>query len=183
MGANYSNKEYTDAGAVIINDKETVFKSEIILKIGSANSQDFTTENIKKADVAIEFSTPANAFSNVKKCLENKFSNVEVIIAKQNLGYGKGNNLGISRVNTQYAFILNPDAILEENCLEELYKAQLLLKDDFVILAPNLLNNYGYFSKKNNNFKHSYYFYKYFFIILFLLSRCLNKSDQSSSKK
>jgi len=36
----------------------------------------------------------------VKKHLENKFLNVEVVIAKQNLGYGNGNNLGISKVKT-----------------------------------------------------------------------------------
>jgi GT2 family glycosyltransferase len=91
--------------------------------------------------------------TQVKNYLENKFLNVEVIVAQENLGYGKGNNLGISKVSTQYAFILNPDAILEENCLEELYKAQLLLKDDFVILAPNLLNNFGYFLNQSNNLK------------------------------
>jgi GT2 family glycosyltransferase len=90
----------------------------------------------------------------VKKHLENKFSNVEVIITKQNLGYGKGNNFGISKVKTQYAFILNPDAILEKNCLSELSKAQINLKDDFTILAPNLSNNYGYFSSQKNNLQN-----------------------------
>ena len=90
----------------------------------------------------------------VKKHLENKFSNVEVIIAKQNLGYGKGNNFGISKVKTQYAFILNPDAVLEKNCLYELSKAQINLKGDFTILAPNLLNNYGYFSNQKNNLQN-----------------------------
>ena len=78
---------------------------------------------------------------NVKSYLENKFSNVEVIIAKENLGYGKGNNLGLSKVKTQYAFILNPDAVLEEDCLFELHKAQLLLKENFAILAPNQSND------------------------------------------
>ena len=90
----------------------------------------------------------------VKKYLENKFSNVEVIITKKNLGYGKGNNFGISKVKTQYAFILNPDAILEKNCLSELSKAQINLKDDFTILAPNLSNNYGYFSSLKNNLQN-----------------------------
>jgi GT2 family glycosyltransferase len=90
----------------------------------------------------------------VKKYLENKFSNVEVIITKQNLGYGKGNNFGISKVKTQYAFILNPDAILEKNCLSELSKAQINLKDDFTILAPNFSNNYGYSSSPKNNFQN-----------------------------
>ena len=90
----------------------------------------------------------------VKKYLESKFTNVEVIIAKQNLGYGAGNNLGISKVKTQYVFILNPDAILEKDCLSELSKAQINLNDNFAILAPNLLNNYGYFSKQKNNLQN-----------------------------
>ena len=90
----------------------------------------------------------------VKKYLENKFLNVEVIIANDNLGYGKGNNLGISKVKTQYAFILNPDAVLGKNCLNELSKAQMNLKDDFTILAPNLSINYGYFSNQKNNFQN-----------------------------
>ena len=89
-----------------------------------------------------------------KKYLENKFSNIEVIVAEDNLGYGKGNNLGISKVKTQYAFIINPDAVLEKNCLNEFLKAIINLKDDFTILAPNLLNNYGYFSSQKNNLQN-----------------------------
>jgi len=90
----------------------------------------------------------------VKKHLENKFSNVEVIIAEHNLGYGKGNNFGISKVKTQYAFVLNPDAVLEENCLNELSKAIINLKDDFTIIAPNLSNNYGYFKRQKKNLQN-----------------------------
>ena len=89
-----------------------------------------------------------------KKYLENKFSNIEVIIAGHNLGYGKGNNLGISKVKTQYAFILNPDVILEKNCLNEFSKVIINLKDDFTILAPNLLNKYDYFSSQKNNLQN-----------------------------
>jgi 4-hydroxy-tetrahydrodipicolinate reductase len=43
---------------------------EIVLKIGIENIQDNTLENIRKADVAIEFTGPEIAFDNVIKCLE-----------------------------------------------------------------------------------------------------------------
>jgi GT2 family glycosyltransferase len=86
---------------------------------------------------------------SVKNSIESKFKNAEVIIAGENLGYGKGNNLGISKVKTQYAFILNPDTYIDENTIIELEKAKLLLNDKFSIIAPNFNNNYGYFSKKN----------------------------------
>lgn len=43
---------------------------EIVLRISSSNPEEFTTEQIQKADVCIEFSTPHTAFQHVKKCLE-----------------------------------------------------------------------------------------------------------------
>ena len=42
----------------------------IVLKIDITNAHEFTKENIAKADVAIEFTGPHSAFSNVMKCLE-----------------------------------------------------------------------------------------------------------------
>ncbi|MFN7115315.1 MAG: 4-hydroxy-tetrahydrodipicolinate reductase [Saprospiraceae bacterium] len=43
---------------------------EIVLIIDKDNPQDFTAENLSKADVAIEFSQPESAFTNAKTCLE-----------------------------------------------------------------------------------------------------------------
>ncbi len=43
---------------------------EIVLKIDVQNNHEFTQENIKQADVAIEFTGPHSAFENVKKCIE-----------------------------------------------------------------------------------------------------------------
>lgn len=41
----------------------------IVLKISSANQQQFTKENLCAADVAIEFTSPEGAYENVRKCL------------------------------------------------------------------------------------------------------------------
>lgn len=43
---------------------------EIVLKIDINNADEFTKENIAKADVAIEFTGPHSAFNNVMKCME-----------------------------------------------------------------------------------------------------------------
>ena len=131
------------------------FEKNITFVIVCFKSSHIIEKCIQSINCNIKIIIVENSYNVVaKKYLENKFSNVEVIIAKQNLGYGKGNNFGISKVKTQYAFILNPDAILEKNCLSELSKAQINLKDDFTILAPNLLNNYGYFSSQKNNLQN-----------------------------
>lgn len=45
-------------------------KHTIALKIDVTNPQDLTAENLKKVDVAIEFTNPEIAFNNVLKCFE-----------------------------------------------------------------------------------------------------------------
>jgi 4-hydroxy-tetrahydrodipicolinate reductase len=43
-------------------------KHEIVLKIDYNNQDELTAENLQKADVAIEFSTPATVLSNIRHC-------------------------------------------------------------------------------------------------------------------
>ena len=151
------------------------FEKNITFVIVSFKSDHIIEKCIKSINPNIKIIIVENSDNILtKNYLENKFLNVEVIIAKENLGYGKGNNLGISKVNTQYAFILNPDAILEKNCLLELYKAKSILQDDFVILAPNLLNNYGFFSNQKNNLQKEIMEVDYVkgFAILINLKKC-----------
>lgn len=45
---------------------------DVVLKIGIENLEEFTTENLKKADVAIDFSAPDAAVANIYKCFEAK---------------------------------------------------------------------------------------------------------------
>ena len=71
-----------------------------------------------------------------KKNFEQKFNNVECILTGENLGYGKGNNIGLKKVRTKYALILNPDALLAESTLENFTKAAELIPD-FAIMAPH----------------------------------------------
>ena len=42
---------------------------DVVLRINIDNTADFNQENIKKADVAIEFTGPDSAFANVSQCL------------------------------------------------------------------------------------------------------------------
>ena len=91
--------------------------------------------------------------TSIKKYLEKKFSNVRVLITGENLGYGRGNNLGISKVKTKYAFILNPDAYLEKNTLKELNNTKCILQEEFSILSPIICNNKKYYKSFNGKEK------------------------------
>ncbi|MFZ9718751.1 MAG: 4-hydroxy-tetrahydrodipicolinate reductase [Chitinophagaceae bacterium] len=48
-----------------------VRKHEIVLTIDAENRSSLTAENIQKADVAIEFTGPDTAFTNIEFCLQN----------------------------------------------------------------------------------------------------------------
>ncbi len=48
----------------------------VFLTIDNDNQDDFSPENLKKADVAIEFSVPDAAYDNIMKCMKN---NVPVV--------------------------------------------------------------------------------------------------------
>lgn len=87
--------------------------------------------------------------SKLKVYLEKKYPNVDVFVSNSNFGYGKANNFGITKVKTQYAFILNPDAYLDQNTLQELSDLENLLKEDFYIIAPNS-NEYNNLIKWTN---------------------------------
>jgi len=50
-----------------VREKNT---DEIVLKISMPNQQDFTVENLQRADVAIEFTTPDSAVNNILKCID-----------------------------------------------------------------------------------------------------------------
>ncbi|WP_158827239.1 4-hydroxy-tetrahydrodipicolinate reductase [Mucilaginibacter lacusdianchii] len=45
-------------------------KHEIVLKIDKDNTHELTADNLRQADVVIEFSTPDSAFNNIKTCVE-----------------------------------------------------------------------------------------------------------------
>ena len=100
-----------------------------------------------------------------KSHILRKFSNVEVICTGSNLGYGKGNNYGLSRVKTDYALILNPDIICEKNFFKNI-KTVLKKDNEFSIIGCQYSNktNFlpaGFFNqKKHKLFQKKFSTYK-----------------------
>ena len=70
-----------------------------------------------------------------KETIEKKYPNVLCELTGENLGYAKGNNLGLSKVKSQYALILNPDTTLENETLSNFLITANKIKD-FAIIGP-----------------------------------------------
>ena len=84
-----------------------------------------------------------------KENLENEFSNVECVLAGANIGYGSANNIGLKKVKTKYALILNPDSILHSSALKNFIKATEKVYN-FAIMAPYIQEAKDKFDKHNS---------------------------------
>ena len=116
---------------------------KITVVINTFNSEDkiqqcLNSINSKTKIIIIENSNN----QNFKDQIEKKYSNVNCILTGQNLGYAKGNNLGLSKVRSEYALILNPDAYLENSTLDRLLYSANNFKD-FAIIGPAKQNEYS----------------------------------------
>lgn len=52
--------------------------------------------------------------------LQSAHPDVEVIALRQNVGFGRGNNAALKKLDTPYALLLNTDTFLEEDTVEKL---------------------------------------------------------------
>ena len=84
-----------------------------------------------------------------KESIEKKYPNVFCELTGENLGYAKGNNLGLSKVKSQFALILNPDTLIEKNTIDNFLHTALKY-NDFAIIAPAIQERKDFDLLKNS---------------------------------
>ncbi len=66
--------------------------------------------------------------------------NLELITSKTNLGFGKGNNLGVKHAQGEYILLLNTDMLVLNNAIEKLFKFYKQNENKIHFLGGKLLN-------------------------------------------
>jgi len=113
----------------------------VVLKIDADNLADFNKGNLQKADVAIEFTQPENAFENITKCLEfgtpivsgttgwtERLGEIEKKCAKEKgaMLYASNFSVGVNiffDINSRLAALMQPHKEYEVS-LEEVHHTQ-----------------------------------------------------------
>ena len=109
---------------------------DITAVITSFRSENKIQNCIKSLGEDIEIIVIENSNSTqLKEKLEKEYSNLKCILSDENLGYAKGNNLGLSLVKTKFALIINPDAAAHEDTIDN-FLSTAKLKSNFAIIAP-----------------------------------------------
>jgi len=72
---------------------------------------------------------------NFKKEVESRYSNVTCVLTGKNTGYATANNLGLAKVQTKYALVLNPDTVVEKNTISNFLNTASQ-NPDFWLIGP-----------------------------------------------
>ena len=111
-------------------------EKELTIVINTFNSEDKINDCLSSLPTNHKVIVVENSSNlNFKKKIEESYKNVECILTGENLGYAKGNNLGLSKVKTNYALVLNPDAKLGKNTVENFFITANKIKD-FSLIGP-----------------------------------------------
>ena len=82
------------------------------------------------------------------------YKNIDLIKSSKNLGYGVANNLGVSKATTPFILIINPDILINEDAISDLFKNFLNDPENIGILGPSL---YDKEMKRRTNGTVSYF--------------------------
>jgi len=129
----------------------------------SVNILTFKTDKriLKNCIDSIDKSISINIIENSKKFqnssyFKKKRKNLKIFCTGRNFGYGKGHNYGLSKTNSRYVLICNPDVVFSKNYFKNLSK-YLKSNFNFCMIGSQYskskmnLPAYGLFSLKKIN--------------------------------
>jgi len=111
---------------------------DISIIIVTYNSANVIADCLKSVPADVKTYIVDNASSDNTLDIANKTRPSATIIKNiTNQGYGRANNIALEPINTKYALLLNPDARLNKNTLQQLYN--VAENSDYAILSPTLV--------------------------------------------
>lgn len=121
----------------------------IIVAFNSGGIISQALESLKHAPEIAQVIVVDNASSDdTAAIVARDFPEALLIKNTKNDGYGRANNIALERVTTEYALLVNPDAVMKDGAIAALLNAAKTYPDA-AILAPRLCD-------ENGHWHHSY---------------------------
>ena len=116
-------------------------ENKITVLFVSYHSDDIIEKSIMTIDKNIKIIVVENSKNKIfKNKLEEKYSNVRVLIPQENLGNGAGINYGIKHIDTMYAFYLDVDTEVFPDTIQNLISAAKQIKEIYEHECINFQN-------------------------------------------
>jgi len=165
-----------DVSIIIVNYNSGKFLHDCLQSLQTNISEEVSYEVIVVDNASSDDSLAMIQSVNFKDQI--KGMHLEIIVSKENLGFSKANNLGITNSKGRYVLFLNPDTIMFRDSLERMITFMDETKDAgaatcFLELAngelddgahrgfPTPWNSFCYFSGISKMFPHSLIFNGY----------------------
>lgn len=118
--------------------------------IDSLESQNYPKERFEI--IVVDNNSKDNSL-NILKGMVTRFSNLRLISLNENLGFSKGNNIGIREAKGEYVALLNNDCVVKKNWLKELLRTAL--KDPKIFATSPKILLYQKYYQLNLNLNYS----------------------------
>ncbi len=130
----YTNFQVPHVSVVLVNYNTRDLTLDAVASVqASVHRPGFSVETIVVDNASSDGSAEA---------LENRFPDIRVIRSGDNIGYGRGNNLGAREANGRAILFLNTDTVVRPHAIERLFDT-LIARDDRGIVGPFLENPDG----------------------------------------
>ena len=119
---------------IILNYNVRYFLEQCVLSVQNA------LETIDGEIIVIDNNSPDDSCAMIKK----RFRNVKLIQNSENVGFPKGNNIGVAQAKGEYICILNPDTVVAEDTFTKVL-AFAQQQSDLGIVGCKLIDGTGNF--------------------------------------
>ena len=119
---------------IILNYNVRYFLEQCLLSVQNA------LETIDGEIIVIDNNSPDDSCAMIKK----RFRNVKLIQNSENVGFPKGNNIGVAQAKGEYICILNPDTVVAEDTFTKVL-AFAQQQSDLGIVGCKLIDGTGNF--------------------------------------
>jgi GT2 family glycosyltransferase len=123
---------------IILNYNVRYFLEQCVLSVQNA------LETIDGEIIVIDNNSPDDSCAMIKK----RFPNVKLIQNSENVGFSKGNNIGVAQAKGKYICILNPDTVVAEDTFVKILNfvtSSAIEKNNLGILGCKLIDGAGNF--------------------------------------
>jgi GT2 family glycosyltransferase len=123
---------------IILNYNVRYFLEQCVLSVQSA------LETIDGEIIVIDNNSPDDSC----KMMKQRFPNVKLIQNNENVGFPKGNNIGVAQAKGKYICILNPDTVVAEDTFVKILSfviSSAVEKNNLGILGCKLIDGTGKF--------------------------------------
>ena len=121
---------------IILNYNVRYFLEQCVLSVQKA------LEGIDGEIIVIDYASSDDSC----KMMKTKFPHIKLIENKENLGFPKGNNIGVAQAKGEYICILNPDTVVAEDTFSKILNSQFTTHNSQLgIIGCKLIDGAGNF--------------------------------------